>query len=304
LKDIIKDYNVPREKVIYSSVADSKIGIKYGNLEAFVMVKEGLCVLGRSDELIIMYNSSIQLSELNRFVRLGMKYKRKTLSPLKKFHMIVNGYGLDLQSFDVTKFSIDVNTHYNEDFHSINNLIVDSLTSNKKGIVLLHGNYGTGKTFYLRHLINTIDRKFIYFPVNMTEILTSPEFIPFIAGHRNSVLILEDIESLLVNRESGPANSSALSNLLNLGDGLLADALNINIICTFNTNLKQIDKAFLRKGRLIARYEFKELEIEKAQHLINSLGYDMIIDKPMTVSEVYNARDMDFEAKKNIPVGF
>jgi hypothetical protein len=30
----------------------------------------------------------------------------------------------------------------------------------------------------------------------------------------------------------------------------------------------------MRKGRLIAKYEFKELEVEKAQQLSNKLGFE------------------------------
>ena len=133
----------------------------------------------------------------------------------------------------------------------------------------------------------------------MIEALNSPEFLPFISDQPNSVLILEDCESLLVPRENGHNNASALSNLLNLGDGLLSDALSVNVICTFNAGIKKIDDAILRKGRLLARYEFKELEINKAQALAYKIGKDVIIDKPMTVSDIYNIEEQSFE---NVPV--
>jgi len=55
--------------------------------------------------------------------------------------------------------------------------------------------------------------------------------------------------------------------LLNISDGLLYDCLNIQIICSFNIDIIKVDSALLRKGRLIAKYEFKELEVAKAQAL-------------------------------------
>jgi hypothetical protein len=111
---------------------------------------------------------------------------------------------------------------YNDDFLDIHKLITDSLMSKgKNGLILLHGIYGSGKTYYLRHLMSNIDRKFIYFPLNMIDSISLPEFLPFISQQPNAVLILEDCESLLAPRERGMGNASALSNLLNLGDGLL-----------------------------------------------------------------------------------
>ena len=133
----------------------------------------------------------------------------------------------------------------------------------------------------------------------MIEALNSPEFLPFISQQPNSVLVLEDCESLLVHRENGLNNSSALSNLLNLGDGLLSDALSVNVICTFNAGIKKIDDAILRKGRLLARYEFKELELTKSKALAEKLGKNVKIEHPMTVSDIYNIEGDSFE---NIPV--
>ena len=78
----------------------------------------------------------------------------------------------------------------------------------------------------------------------------------------DSILVVEDAEELISIRDGN--RSSNISWLLNLTDGLLGEALKIKVICTFNTPLKNIDEALLRKGRLIARYEFKELNIEKS----------------------------------------
>ena len=138
----------------------------------------------------------------------------------------------------------------------------------------------------------------------MIEAISSPEFLPFISQQPNSVLILEDCESLLVPRENGFSNASALSNLLNLGDGLLSDALSVNVICTFNSGLKKIDDAILRKGRLLARYEFKELEVIKARALAEKIGKNANIEKPMTVSDIYNLEECGFENKPVKSIGF
>jgi len=61
----------------------------------------------------------------------------------------------------------------------------------------------------------------------------------------------------------------------------------------------------MRKGRLIARYQFKELETEKAQKLSNKLGFKTSVNRPMTLTSIYNQTEMDFkETRKSNPIGF
>jgi ATP-dependent 26S proteasome regulatory subunit len=92
---------------------------------------------------------------------------------------------------------------------------------------------------------------------------------------------------------------------LNLGDGLLSDALAIKLICTFNADLKDIDRAILRKGRLIARYEFKPLNTEKAKALANSLGVKNNVNKDLTLAEIYNLEKYDYsKVNDNKKIGF
>src|ERR1035438_2804665 len=96
-----------------------------------------------------------------------------------------------------------------------------------------------------------------------------------------------------------------ISMLLNLTDGLLGGNLGIKIICTFNGNFHKIDSALMRKGRLIAKYEFKELEIEKAKTLSQKLGFTTLLNSPMTLTAIYNQEEKDFrQAKRNKPIGF
>ena len=92
----------------------------------------------------------------------------------------------------------------------------------------------------------------------------------------------------LVREENG---NSPVSTLLNLSDGLLSDCLNIQIICSFNTDISKVDSALLRKGRLIAKYEFKELEAEKAQNLSEKLGFKTQISEPMNLTDIYNQEE-------------
>jgi hypothetical protein len=57
-----------------------------------------------------------------------------------------------------------------------------------------------------------------------------------------------------------------------------------------------VDSALTRKGRLIAKYEFTELTVQKAQALSNKLGFSSIIASPMTLAAIYNQHETEFAA--------
>ena len=107
----------------------------------------------------------------------------------------------------------------------------------------------------------------------------------------------------MVDRER--EGNSPVSALLNISDGLLSDCLNIQIICSFNTDLSKVDSALMRKGRLIAKYEFKELEVDKAAKLSKKLGFSTEVESPMTLTAIYNQEEKEFQQrKKHNPIGF
>ncbi|CAF1217871.1 unnamed protein product [Adineta ricciae] len=148
----------------------------------------------------------------------------------------------------------------------ITNLMLFTMlnTNDSEGIVLLRGVPGSSRTNYIRYLIHEIqDKTLIYIPPDMAKEISSPEFLPFFMEYENAILISEDAENIIRDRSGTTVSSpQAVANLLNLSDGLLGDAMHQQIIATFNCDLTIVDRALLRKGRLIANYEFNRLDIE------------------------------------------
>ncbi len=235
----------------------------------------------------------------------GLKTLKQVKERVKNKINIValEGTEFTIKNFDIKKPKLNLEFNYNDDLIDINKLIVTSLNKkDNKGLVLLYGNPGCGKTNYIKFLLSTLKKKVIYLPPNLANEISSPSFVNFLSKHPNSILVIEDGENILKSRKSG--ENQAISNILNISDGLLSDILNIQIVATFNCGINDIDQALLRKGRLIAKYEFGKLTPTKAQSLSDKLKFDTKIEQEMTLSEIYNQADRSFENAPKIGMQF
>jgi len=222
------------------------------------------------------------------------KFKKKNKPEIKL--LVSDNDGLGTRTMKITRPKLFIEDNYNDDFLPIHQTILERLhKKHDKGLVLLHGKPGTGKTSYIRYLITKTKKRVIFLPPNMAASITDPGLMNVLIEYPDSIFVIEDAENIIIDRNR--SGSSSVSALLNLADGLLSDCLNIQIICSFNTDLSRVDSALTRKGRLIAKYEFGELDVAKAQALSNKLGFSSIITSPMTLAAVYNQHETEFAAK-------
>lgn len=206
------------------------------------------------------------------------------------------GHGLGLRRFALSlpDKPIPFDTAYGPGFEGWHASLRDMLLSTTHGLVLLHGPAGTGKTSYIRHLLRDVkgQRDALFVTRALAHDLASPGVIPLILnmiqGGRTPVLVIEDAEHLLMSRDaSDPGGSDLVSLVLNLSDGLLNDLCKCQVIATFNTDIKNVDPALLRRGRLLTERKFEALPTEHAQALARYVGSDPHgITKPTVLADV------------------
>ena len=259
------------------------------NLSVDIVFKKGV---------IIMFHTKCRILKI-KYLDEAIEIKDKLLELIKNcqiktedeisFYMISSARELYLQKI---KLDIDqtynIEDLYNEDLIEKFDIIENFVVNESNGLTLLHGLPGSGKTSFIKFLIKKYPtKKFIYVPNNIFKQIDGPSFIQFFSDneHRNSILVIEDAEALLIDRNDG---NESISTLLNLSEGFLGKALEISVILTFNCPVQNIDSSLLRKGRLKCIYEFNELSIEKSKHLFKILNYDVEINQPMTLADILN----------------
>ncbi len=207
---------------------------------------------------------------------------------------------LDTREYELKVNEMNLKLNYGEEFFKKHEIISRRLnTPYDKGIVLLHGDPGTGKTTYIKYLTKIVKNKeIIFIPPSVAHSLGDPSIVPFLMEKRNSILIIEDGERVIADRENN-GSSAAVSNILNITDGILGDCLNIQIVATFNTEREKIDKALLRKGRLITEHKFEKLNVLESNTLLKHLNKDFVTEEPMVLTDIYNIDVDDMSSFKN-----
>lgn len=293
------------QMVVYSNINLSKNEKNIG----FSIIIPTLNIFARIEksvsEAYILYGEDDEeaLEEFEEICKKHYKTPDKKLNNIRLLRVTQQGY--DLNDFEIdTVEDFNLEEQYNDDFIPEDEKITAFVKKEKSGIIILHGEKGTGKSTYINHLINTNPEKmFVYFPSALVPLLGEPSFTDFFPRLKDSILILEDCEDALRSREAVGGNR-AVNQLLNLSDGLLK-SLGIKFICTFNAPPEEIDEALLRKGRLFSKYEFKKLDAKKSSALLSKLyEKEITVTEPMSLADIYYYDETSYEDAPRETIGF
>lgn len=276
---------------------------KYQFDKTVIILKNNFLIELDDDYCEILHDGT-QPGFLEAITALANQFKERQRRQPLEINLIVKSIdGMELKAMEIKRTNLNLDLFYEDDFKETDEIIRKRLNQKKdKGIVLLHGLPGTGKTTYLRYLVGKIKKRVLFLSPSVAGNLMNPDFIDLLIDNPDSVLVIEDAENIIMDRKFNAG--SAVSNLLNISDGLLADFLNVQIICTFNSSVAYIDSALMRKGRLIAKYEFGKLCLAKARQLNNHFGFDTTIHQPMTIAEIANQHEKQQPVQQVEVIGF
>jgi len=253
----------------------------------------------------VFYTSNYNQDELDKVEFALRKFlKKKDKSNLKKVNLLLESdKKLSLVERELKPIKVDIENNYELSFNY--DKLIEKLNSNDPGLILFTGRPGTGKSTLIKNFVHTVDKKFIFVPVDMVGILTTPSFLKFaMEEFKDSILVIEDAENCLLDRATSNAANNMTSTLLNITDGLLADLIQLKIIATVNTEDK-IDKALLRKGRLLAKVDFQLLPVDKANKVLERLGKKGRVKDPSVLADLYSMDDSNgTEEIKKRTIGF
>ena len=175
----------------------------------------------------------------------------------------INFHDIDMENID---------NYYSSDTFKSTEKVIKKIKKKERGLTILYGDRGTGKTTMINYVATKLDRIVIFIPNNMIEhTINNPEFRKFLKRYDKPILVIDDCE-LILNEIYNKSNLTT-TNLLQMVDGFLASTVDINVLLVFNTDDEdKIDHNLLECNNIIDVVEFTSLSVAEANDLSKLVG--------------------------------
>lgn len=198
----------------------------------------------------------------------------KSVSKMNVISIGSNGLDLDpIESMDTDSESIEM--YYNSDTFKKINKLTKKIKKSKKGLSILYGDRGTGKTSIIEYMSGCANRLMIFIPNNMVELtINNPEFKRFLKKVQNPTIVIDDCETFF--NEAYTKSNMFTNNLLQLVDGVLSDSIGLHIITIFNVDdEEEIDHSLIDCNNLMGVIKFDNLDKDESNDLGKHIGHDV-----------------------------
>lgn len=202
---------------------------------------------------------------------------------LSKVNLLnLNGDGqFDMEDYDL-RLKIDnknFNLYYNDSVLEKRQSLIKKINKSSKGLTILYGQRGTGKTTFLTSIIKKINRTIIYVPFSLLEsVVNNYDFGRLVTSIYNPTLIIES-DYLFKNN-----NNLNVYSIIDMVDGIMSNNWGLQII--LNLNQEDISQDLLSCNNLMDVLHFEKLSIEKSNKLSSILKKNITYENPQTVNSV------------------
>lgn len=209
--------------------------------------------------------------------------------------------GLEIEPIDLKDVDLESFSYYYSD-KTMKGLdkVIKSIKKSDKGLTILYGERGTGKTSTINYIASKLERMVIFIPNNMIEnTINNPEFRKFLKKHSKPVIIIDDCEMLF--NEFFTKSNIFVNNLLQMVDGFLSNSIEVSIVTIFNVEDEdEIDHTLIDCNSLTDIVEFEYLSENESNELSNHLEHDKKYKNKTKLIDIIKKR----KTKSDKEIGF
>lgn len=224
-------------------------------------------------DLLFIYKKEKNLEKIQEIITkldeciVDFSDEEEKLSKLNTLQ-ISNNSSLELEPIHNLSIDTDcIESFYNSNTFKELNKVIKKIKKSDKGLSVLYGERGTGKTSIIKYLADKINRQVIFIPNNYLEhTINHPEFKRFLRRFSKPVIVIDDCE--MTFNELFNRSNITVNNLLQLVDGFLSDEVNVNIVAIFNVeDWSEIDHSLIECNNLHGIVKFNYLTEKESEDL-------------------------------------
>jgi predicted AAA+ superfamily ATPase len=204
---------------------------------------------------------------LIEFTEENERYKLNTIS--------LSPNGLEMEPVEMSSVDIEnFDLYYTDKTMKGLDKVIKSIKKSNKGLTILYGERGTGKTSTINYITTKLESIVIFIPNNMVEnTINNPEFRKFLKKHSKPVIVIDDCEMFF--NEAFAKSNIFVNNLLQMVDGFLSDSMEVNVITIFNVEDEdEIDHSLIDCNNLTDIVKFDCLTEDESNDLSKHLNQD------------------------------
>ena len=186
----------------------------------------------------------------------------------------ITSTGLEIEPISRINLDENVELFFNEKTLKSVNKLCKTIKKSDKGLSILYGERGSGKTSVISYIADKLDRIIIYIPNSLLEAtINNSDFRNFLKKYHKPIIIIDDAE--MIFNEMFTKSNIYVNNLLQMVEGLLSDSIQVNIITIFNVeDEEEVDHTLLECNSLIDVIKFEYLDEEEATNLSKHLQHN------------------------------